>query len=143
MAERNPKLKKYRDGLEIVINRAMEYVEAAYQTIPSHDTGITSHLQAQNNQLSNPVTTPESITGLEPHMQPLYHGQPQEIRSEVYDFQIPDFFSEIPGLPSNLQSIFSRDHADMLDTTFQGAFPENLWATEIDTSFLEEGAWNL
>ncbi|KAJ5691398.1 hypothetical protein N7488_012133 [Penicillium malachiteum] len=143
MAERNPKLKKYRDGLETVINRAMEYVEAAYQTTPSHDTGIPTYLQAQSNQYLHSVTTPDSITGMEPQMQPLHHGQPQGIGSDVYDFQMLDIFSDIPGLPSNLQSLFSGDHADMLDTTFQGVFSENLWATEMDTSFLEEGSWNL
>ncbi|KAJ6006413.1 hypothetical protein N7451_004357 [Penicillium sp. IBT 35674x] len=137
MAERNSRLKNYRDGLETVINRAMEYVEDAYQT-SRNDSGICSQLAIAEDHLQ-PTPTPGSTTSAEAHMQTLQSNAPQGFGTEVYDWQNMNIFSDLPGLPPNLQSLFTGDHADVLDSSFYGVLTQDLWANDaFDLSFFEE-----
>lgn len=137
MAERNPRLKNYRDGLETVINRAMEYVEDAYQT-SRNDSGICSQMAILSDQL-HPTATSDSTTSAKAHMESLQSNAPQGLGTEVYDWQNIDIFSDLPGLPPNLQSLFTGDHADVLDSSFYGALTQDLWACDaFDPPFLEE-----
>ncbi|KAJ5546855.1 hypothetical protein N7494_004440 [Penicillium frequentans] len=137
MAERNPRLKNYRDGLETVINRAMEYVEDAYQT-SRNNSGICSQLAIPNDQL-HPTSTSDSTTSAKTHMQSLQSNAPQDLGTEVYDWQNTDIFSDLPGLPPNLQSLFTGDHADVLDSSFYGVLTQDLWASDaFDLPFLED-----
>lgn len=137
MAERNPRLKTYRDGLETVINRAMEYVEDAYQT-NRNDSGILSQMAIPNDQL-RPTSTSNSTTSAKDHMQSLQSNAPQDLGTEVYDWQNIDIFSNLPGLPPNLQSLFTGDHADVFDSSFCGVLTQDLWASDaFDLPFLED-----
>lgn len=136
MVERNSRLKKYRDGLETVINRAMEYVEDAYQT-KRNDDGV-SQMATVNHQLHS-TSTPDSTTRANTHMQPLQNNTPQALGTEVYDWQNIDLFSDLPGLPPNLQNLFTGDHANFLDSSFHGTFTDEFWASEaFQVPFLEE-----
>ncbi|KAJ5660118.1 hypothetical protein N7507_006569 [Penicillium longicatenatum] len=137
MAERNDRLKKYRDGLETVINRAMEYVEDAYQTSPKN-SGLCSQMAISNGQL-HPITISDSTTSAKSHMQPLQDHVLQGIGTEVYDWQNVDLFSDLPGLPPNLQNLFTGDRTDVLDSSFHGVFADDIWASDaFHLPFLEE-----
>lgn len=137
MAERNSKLKKYRDGLETVISRAMEYVEDAYQA-SRNNSGICSQMAIPNEQL-HPTTAPDSTTSAKAQMQSLQSNEPQGLGTEAYDWQNIDLFSDLPGLPPNLQSLFTGDHANFLDSSFHGTFTDDFWASEaFQLPFLEE-----
>lgn len=90
----------------------------------------------------HPATSPDSIMSMGTHMHSLpgQHGPP----TEAYEFLPSDIFSELPGFPSNLQSLFTGDHTDVMDLTLQGVFTETFWATE-NMNGLFSGAeeWNL
>ncbi|KAJ5939472.1 hypothetical protein N7466_002606 [Penicillium verhagenii] len=141
MAERNPRLKKYRDGLEIIINRAMEYVEDAYQANRDED-GICSSMATGNEQpMHLPTPDPISSSNHQNNTQSLQYIAPQSLGAEIYDWQNTDLFSDLPGLPPNLQSLFTGEHADVLDSSFHGAFAEGFWATDpFHIPFSEEEA---
>ncbi|KAJ6087998.1 hypothetical protein N7467_006912 [Penicillium canescens] len=140
MAERNAKLKKHRDGLETVINRAMDYVEDAYQASRSNDGGMHSRLVTVtgNEQPLQSSTTPNSITNQETHMQTLQANAPQDLETEVFDCQSPGLFSDLPGLPPNLHNLLTGDHADVLDA-FNGVFTEDFWGADAFHLSLFEG----
>lgn len=140
MAERNPKLKKYRDGLETVTNRVMEFVENAYQT--TSNNGVQPQIPLENSQILHSATTPDSILSMGTQMHSL-SGQ-NGLPIEPYEILPSDIFSELPGFPSNLQSLFTGDHTDVMDLALQDVFTETFWATENMNGLFSGGEeWNM
>ncbi|CAI7600886.1 unnamed protein product [Penicillium glandicola] len=140
MAERNPRLEKYWDGLEKVIDRAMEYVEDAYQANPTNN-GVCSRVTTGHEQPLhlNMITTPDPTASAKNHIESLQANSAQGLENEAYGWQNTDLFSDFPGLPPNLQSLFTGDHADALGLSFHDIFREDLWASDAcQLPFFEE-----
>ena len=117
MAERNASLKKYRDALETIINRVMEYVSEAErnaQTIPMPDKSVDMH------------TPPEETAGLQAT------AEDSEFSNELLDFQFP--FPPTGRLHSGPDTYVQGPGA--VDTpepwnAFSDIFPEGFWFNEL------------
>lgn len=111
MAERDPKLKKYRDGLETLINRAMDHVNDALTTGPSHIqlSPAEPEQRVHSSNFASPNTQP-SVEGLG-------ETQPPAMRAT---------FQNLIGLPDTEISNGGFDIAD----PFDGIFTEDFWNSD-------------
>ncbi|KAJ5832866.1 hypothetical protein N7474_001177 [Penicillium riverlandense] len=127
MAERNQRLKRYRDGLETIINRAVDFVQRASEAQQLNLGGSITQNPIGLGQPLQVATPPEATQSLESHMQPLQ--QPNNacgVGPESFDFPVPDLFQDLQDLPINLQNSLPWGNADIRHP-FDGIFADNLW----------------
>lgn len=139
MAERNSRLKKHRDGLEAIINRAMEYVQEASET---------------SSAMINQQPVPEREPSMNMHATPdLRHALDGSGRLEDCEPQIESspggcdlytagLLSDLQSFPFNLQDVPQRNGE--VQPPFHGAFTEDFWATgAFDHPMLDSFGWKM
>ena len=131
MAERNQKLKSYRDGLETIINRAMDFVQQASDAQKTNQGGIHTEGVVGFGQQLRVATSPETTQSLESHIQ--LH-QPNAVDAcglgmEAFNFPDDDLFQHLRDLPFNLQDSLSRDNVDILHS-LDAIFADDFWVAD-------------
>ncbi|KAJ6131113.1 hypothetical protein N7523_001573 [Penicillium sp. IBT 18751x] len=126
MAERNVRLKNYRDGLETVIDRAMEFVQEASQansSVQNRDEQVDHPLHSIGLQCSGTLSS--STLG----------SVSENAGYELWSSFLPDTLAGFQDFPTNRQAGLEGDASDML-LSFDELFAEDGWT--IDASFLQE-----
>ncbi|KAJ5811764.1 hypothetical protein N7474_008065 [Penicillium riverlandense] len=91
MAERNPKLKKHRDGLETIINRAMEFVEESANTRSASEQGLPTQGRSTGEQ-------------------PMHHTSPHgSLESQAQQFVPDNLYAGSPSVLYPFQGIITED----------------------------------
>lgn len=130
MAERNQRLKRYRDGLGTTINRAVDFVQGASEVQQLNPGDTLTQSPIGLGQPSQVTTPPAATQSLESHMQLLQPNNACGLGSETFDFPGPDLFEDLQDLPidlpMNLQNSLSRDNAQIMHP-FGGVFAEDFW----------------
>ncbi|RAK95984.1 Zn(II)2Cys6 transcription factor [Aspergillus ibericus CBS 121593] len=119
MAERNANLKKYRDGLETIIHRVMEYVndaansQSVWMVVKSVTTG-----QTDSNTPPAEINAGQTTAG------------DSQFSKEWLDLQCP--FPLIEGLRSGQENC-QAGPADISNpwNAFSDIFPEDLWSNDL------------
>lgn len=137
MAERNPKLKKHRDGLETIINRAMEFVEEsantrrASQVLPAqgHSTGEQSmHHTSPHDSLGSQAQqfVPDNLDGT---------------TTELFDMHTQGLFPGFQDFPMQFNDGLTAVNPNVLHP-FQGIFTEDFWTGDtLNLPMLEGFNW--
>lgn len=131
MAERNQKLKSYRDGLETIITRAMDFVQEASDAQKSNPVGIHTERVIEFGQPLRVVTPPEATQSLEPQIQ-LHQANAVDacgLGTEAFNFPDDDLFQHLRDLPFNLQDSLSRDNVDVLHS-LDAIFADDFWVAD-------------
>ncbi|KAJ5190825.1 uncharacterized protein N7498_009810 [Penicillium cinerascens] len=123
MAERNQKLKNYRDGLETIINRAMDFVQQASDAQKSNQGGIHTE---EVTGFAQPSETTQSLE--------IQLHQPNAVDAcgldtEAFNFPDDDLFQHLRDLPFNLQDSLSRDNVDVLHS-LDDIFSDDFWVAD-------------
>ncbi|GLB09453.1 hypothetical protein AtubIFM57258_005374 [Aspergillus tubingensis] len=125
MAERNPSLKKYRDGLEMIINRVMEYVNDAAKTDPmpsdSHTEDVIPTPHSESVSAQTDVTTGDT-----------------QFSAGWFDFQYP--LPPMGGLtgPDPYGQGSAAGETPDLWHTFSDMFPE-IWSNDLLSMDMSDG----
>jgi hypothetical protein len=123
VAERNPRLTKYRDGLETIINRAMEFVQDASISASENRFSISTDMIGE---LQEQPLTPSSLDPMKMlDLQSLPPDIAQSLGLASFEPQVP--FPSFAGLSSNFgyQTVdFPEEHS------LCGAFSEEFWAAD-------------
>lgn len=124
MAEHNPRLKTYRDGLETIINRAMEFVQEASQSQQTSQGGLLSH-GTEHEPLpipaaSHPVLGPQTLP---PRLDTIH-----ETNTQRFDSANADLLSDLQEI-MNLQGDMSGNEIDGVLPLY-GIFTEDFWAAD-------------
>ncbi|PYH28244.1 Zn(II)2Cys6 transcription factor [Aspergillus neoniger CBS 115656] len=125
MAERNPSLKKYRDGLEMIINRVMEYVNDAAKADPmpsdSHTEDVIPTPHSESVSAQTDVTTGNS-----------------HFSARWLDFQYPlPPMGGLTGHDPYGQGSAAGDTPDIWHT-FSDMFPE-IWSNDLLSMDMSDG----
>lgn len=123
MAEHNPRLKPHRDGLETIINRAMDFVqEASASRQPSQGS-----LDAQQPDRAVLPEIAESLPSLAPPSQLAVDNAFHET-TERFDSANCDLFSDLHDMLDLQGDMSSNNMAGLLP--FHGIFTEDFWAAD-------------
>ncbi|RAK89748.1 Zn(II)2Cys6 transcription factor [Aspergillus costaricaensis CBS 115574] len=125
MAERNSSLKKYRDGLEMIINRVMEYVNDAAKADPmpsdSHTKDVISIPHSESVSAQTDVTTGDT-----------------QFSAGWFDFQYPlPPMGGLTGPDLYGQRSATADTPDFWHT-FSDMFPE-IWSNDLLSMDMSDG----
>lgn len=127
MAEHNPRLKIYRDGLETVINRAMDFVQEASEPRQASQGGL--HTQRTDHAaLSTTSIAAEPLPSLAPPTQPSADYDFHETNTDRFESANCDLFTDLHEM-LNLQGGMSSNDTDGL-LPFHGIFTEDFWAAD-------------
>lgn len=127
MAEHNPRLKTYRDGLETIINRAMEYVQEASAPRPATQGGLATP-RTDHGLLSETAIFTEPLPGPGPQTQQIQENALPETTTQRFDSINADMFSDLHDI-FNLQGNMSGNDIDGV-LPFHGIFTEDFWAAD-------------
>ncbi|KAL3257378.1 hypothetical protein ABHI18_006898 [Aspergillus niger] len=126
MAERNSSLKKYRDGLEMIINRVMEYVNDAAKA-----DSMPSESQTQEDAIPTPHS--ESVSA----QTELTTGDSQ-LSAGWFDFQYPlPPMGGLTGHDTYGQGSVAADTPEFWHT-FSDMFPE-IWSNDLLSMDMSDG----
>lgn len=125
MAERNPSLKKYRDGLEMIINRVMEYVNDAAKADPlpseSHTEDVIPTPHSESVSAHTDATTGDA-----------------QLSAGWFDFQYPlPPMGGLTGPDPYRQGSATADTPDFWHT-FSDMFPE-IWSNDLLSLDMSDG----
>lgn len=124
MAERNPRLKTHRDGLETIINRAMDFVEEA--SAPRQQSQGCLDAVMPEIAISADISA-ESLQGLGAPAQPSGNNAFHET-AEQFDSANSDLFSDLHEMLNLQGDMSSNDMQGLLP--FHGIFTEDFWASD-------------
>lgn len=127
MAEHNPRLKTYRDGLETIINRAMEYVQEASAPRQATQGGLATP-RTDHGLLSETAISTEPLPGPGPQTQQIQENALPETTHQRFDSINADMFSDLHDI-LNLQGDMSGNDIDGV-LPFHGIFTEDFWAAD-------------
>jgi hypothetical protein len=127
MAEHNPRLKSYRDGLETIINRAMDYVQEASAPRQGKQGRLPTP-RTDHGLLSEAPISTEPLPGPGPQTQPMQDNALPETTTQRFDPISADMFSDLHDI-LNLQSDISGNDIDSV-LPFHGIFTEDFWAAD-------------
>ena len=138
MAERNHRLKKHRDVLEAIINKAMEYVQGAAGGLESSSTMINQEGLTGFQNLHTPSATeqPFGLSGVGDY------GAQIDLSSGEFDSYMTNLLSELPGFPSSLpdEQLGNPETQPHL----HGVFTQEFWATDaFNQPMLDGFVWKI
>jgi hypothetical protein len=113
MAECNPRLKKHRDGLESVINKAMDHIQESAKISQSRSTVIN---REELDACQVGQVTPED------------YAARVDFNVGGFDTYMADVLSNIQSFPLDFQA--EETEGDGTQSIFPGAFTEEFWATD-------------
>ena len=131
MAERNPKLKKHRDGLENIINRAMEFVEESANTRRASEQSL-HHASPRDDSLG-------------PQVQQFVADNPCGATAELFDIHAQGLFPVLQDFPAQLNDGLTAGSPSVLHP-FQGIFADDFdfWAGDsFNLPMLEGFNWRM
>ncbi|KAJ5765930.1 hypothetical protein N7520_005489 [Penicillium odoratum] len=141
MAERNTRLKPYRDGLDSIINRAMDFVQEASEAPASLQNNVSSLGVSSYTQSAPRAYPPDAIPHVEPPMPVTQSTATQGSGAELFGFQDSNIFQDLQDLSTSLQDGLSRDNP-ALTQPFQSIFTEDFWAVDaFNLPMLDEFGW--
>lgn len=124
MAEHNPRLKTHRDGLETIINRAMDFVQEA--SAPRQQSQGSLDAQQQGSAVMPEMAiSSESLQGLGLPTQPSENNAFHETTGR-FDLANCDLFSDLHEMLNLQGDMSSNDMEGVLP--FHGIFTEDFWA---------------
>jgi hypothetical protein len=127
MAEHNPRLKTYRDGLETIINRAMDYVQEASVPRQANQGGLPTP-RTDHGLMPETAISTEPLPGPGPQTQPLQDNTLPETTTQRFDSINADMFSDLHEI-LNLQGDMCGNDIDGV-LPFHGIFTEDFWAAD-------------
>ncbi|KAJ5099051.1 hypothetical protein N7532_006052 [Penicillium argentinense] len=143
MAERNTRLKKHRDGLETIINRAMEHVQEASETAHNNSVVVHNSGSPQNEPPMHMDTSTDFPPALESFMQQTHSGPPFDTSPQVFDPQNGGSFPNLNDFPFDLQDDILGEDGDSANP-FHGVFTEEFWAADaFNLPILDGFVWRI
>jgi hypothetical protein len=140
MAERNPKLKKHRDGLETIINRAMEFVEESANTRRAREQGLPAQSHSTGEQ---PMHHTSPHGSLESQAQQFVPDNLYGTTTELFDIHTQGLFPGFQDFPMQLNDGLTAGSPSVLHP-FQGIFTEDFWTGDtFNVPMLEGFNWRI
>ncbi|KAJ5689709.1 hypothetical protein N7462_004101 [Penicillium macrosclerotiorum] len=125
MAERNSRVKSYRDYLESIINRAMDFVQEWSETQKLGEKNTSDFRLSESNQTVQ-GTASANVQNFEPQMA---ENESHGLGAEFFGFHDPDLFRDLQDLSIDLQdSLLGSNHE--MARPFHGIFTEDFWAAD-------------
>lgn len=125
MAERNSRLKKYRDGLEVIIGKAMDYVQESAEMAHLSSTVINGD---KLNQCQHEQVIPDSQEALGLSGRPENYGAHVEFNVGGYDNYMTNLLSDIQSFPLGFQAEEIEGYGTR--PGFSGVFTDEIWASD-------------
>lgn len=140
MAERNPKLKKHRDGLETIINRAMEFVEESANTGRANEQARPAQGHSRGEQAMHHTSPHDSLGSQAQQFVPdnLYGTT-----TELFDTHTQGLFPGFQDFPIQLNDGLIAGSSNVVHP-FQGMFTEDFWTGDtFNLPMLEGFNWQV